>query len=309
MSQLTASTIAAGSGDSGATVFTNHEANIILVQKCFYDTADPTSPVNGQHWVRSDEQKKYVYTSGAKTEVLWLYKLNQDLDCQSNNLNNYVIESLATGSLPTPAAGTKGRWTFDTTLSLPVYTTATANFYAAGWNVDATSMIAIPCSLNVSQAAQAATADTTTRGGGWLMDHTDDELNFVADAPVPSGWTGANDLYLEVCCSLSAAETAADDIDMDCEWLSLTPGSGDGWDKTKTAATTANYDIGAAASQYDMHKFRITIVYNDATNPVAAGDYISGYIERNTVGGAGKVASIVVHSVTLIVPCFKGTWA
>lgn len=311
MSQLTASTISAGAGDSGTTVLTNHEANGILLQKNFIDTADPGSPPNGQEWIRSDETKKYAQIGGSKTEVLWKYVLNQDLDCQSNNLTNYVIESLATGSLPTPAAGTKGRWTFDTTLSYPVYTTATANYYVAGFNVDASEYVAIPCSLNTAlTVAGAATAATDTRLGGWLMDATTDELNFLASLPVPTGWTTANDLLLEVEFHLVAAETASDDVDMDCSWLSLTPGSGDGTDKTVTAATTVNYDIGAAASALDVHKLRVTIDYNDATNPVAVGDYISGYIVRNTVGGAGKVANIAVHRVTLLVPCFRaGVWA
>lgn len=310
MSQLTASTISVGAGDSGTTVLTNHEANGILLQKNFIDTADPGSPPNGQEWIRSDDVKKYCQISGAKTEVLWKYVLNQTLNAQSNQITNLVSESLATGSLPTPGAGTKGRHWFDSTLSISGYTTATANYYHGGFNVDASEYVAIPCSLNTAlTVAGAATAATDTRAGGWLMDATTDELNFLASLPVPSGWTAANNLILEVEFHLAAAETANDDVDMDCSWLSLTPGSGDGTDKTVTAATTVNYDIGAAASQYDVHRLRVTIVYNDATNPVAAGDYISGYIVRNTVGGAGKVANIVVHRVTLLVPCFRGVWA
>ena len=312
MSQLTASTIAAGSGSSGTTALTNHEANEILLQKNFIDTADPGSPPNGQEWVRSDDVKKYCQIAGAKVEVLWKYVLNQTLAAQGNEITTLHLEQLATGSLPTPAAGTKAQITFDSTVSIPVYTTATANFYTGGLNVDASEYLPIRCDLNadvVTGGQTAATADVTTRGKGWLFDATTDELNWNAMDPIPSGWTGANSPLLEVLWSFVATETAGDDNDLDCSWLSLTPGSGDGWDKTKTAATTSTYDAGAAVTAQDVHKQRITLVYNDATNPVAVGDYMNGYIKKNTLGGAGKVGSIVVHSITLLVPCFRVAWA
>lgn len=312
MSQLAVSTIAAGSGDSGTTVVTNHNANEILLQKNFIDTADPSSPPNGQEWVRSDDVKKYCQIAGAKVEVLWRYRLNATLAALGNEITTLHLEQLATGSLPTPAAGTKAQVCFDSTVSLPVYTSATANYYNGGFNVNASEYVAIPCSLNVAVITggqTAATADVTTRGAGWLFDATTDELNFVALAPVPSGWTAANSVLAEVEFSLVAAETAGDDNDLDCSWLSLTPGSGDGWDKTKTAAAISAYDCGANVSAQDVHTQRITLVYTDATNPIAAGDRISGYIKKNTVGGAGKVGSVVVHSITILVPCFRGVWA
>src|SRR3990167_7751163 len=163
MSQLTASTIAAGSGSSGTTALTNHEANEILLQKNFIDTADPGSPPNGQEWIRSDDVKKYCQIAGAKTEVLWKYVLNQPLAAQGNEITTLHLEQLATGSLPTPAAGTKAQVTFDSTKSLPVYTTATANYYNGGVNVDASEDVAIPCSLNpLATVARAATAATPT---------------------------------------------------------------------------------------------------------------------------------------------------
>lgn len=306
MSQLTASTIAAGSGDSVTTVLTNHEANGILLQKTFYDSADPGSPVNGQHWIRSDEQKKYAYTSGAKTEVLWKYVLNQTLAAQANEITNVHLEEIATGSLPAPAAGQKSRIIYDSTRSQALSVSAAAIQLLSWFNGDASEHIAIPCLLNVAGAGQAATASTISRKAGWLMDATADELNFAAMGPVPAGWTAANDLLLEVEFILPNAETNGDDAQMLAKWLSLTPASGDGTDKTATTSATTTYDIGTASAQYDHHKLRITIDHDDATNPVAAGDYISGYLQLASIA---QVVAVVVTNVTLLVPATRYAYA
>jgi len=302
-------TIASGSGDTVETGITKLYADLAKASNCFSDTSDPSSPAEGRVWWRSDEQKGYIWTSAAKAQIVMLHTLTTDLDFNGNEAQTLHLEELATGSLPTPGAAQESRLEYDSTLQYATLTTDANNFYLAHMNANAGDYVAISCDLNVSAAATAATADTNTRLGGWLMDATAEELNFVAKAPVPEGWTGANDLLLKVCFLLSAAETAADDVDMDCNWLSLTAASGDGSDKTATAASTVNYDIGGTAiAQYDMHTLTVTIDHDDATNPVVAGDYISGYLQRNTVGGAGKVAGIIVVSATLLVPSFRIAW-
>lgn len=309
MADLQTITIASGSGDTVEQGITKLYADLAKVAKMLVDTSDPSSLAEGLVWWRSDEQKGYIYTSSAKTQIVMLHTLTTNLDFNGNEGRTLHLEEKATGSLPTPGASQESRVTYDSTLKYANLTTDANNLYLAYMNSNAGDYVAISCDLNVAAASTAATASTATRLGGWLMDATAEELNFVAKDPVPEGWTGANDLLLKVCFLLAAAETAADDVDMDCTWLSLTATSGDGSDKTGTAASTVNYDIGGTAiSQYDLHTLTVTIDHDDATNPVAAGDYISGYLSRNTVDGAGKVAGIIVVSATLLVPSFRIAW-
>ena len=145
----------------------------------------------------------------------------------------------------------------------------------------------------------AWTAGTSPAARGYLFDATGESMTL--QCVVPANFSDDADLALEMWWVLNTAETAADDIDVDCNWISVTPGV-DAINKTSTAATAGATDIGAVNGQYDTHKVSITIDYDDATNPVDAGDVLLMEINRKTMGGAGYCAGTALIAARLVYP-------
>lgn len=309
MSDLTAfpATSAAGSAKNGPTI---NNTNIQLLLTNRIDTSDPAAPSNGEWWIRNDTPSRLVLKvrqNGATVNGILTHILEENLDCDGNQLVNLLAEKLAVGSLPSPSSANEARFCYDETNQRWVLLTDTTTYYVAMSDKGATMYRAIECRLDVvAIASDPATADVNTVLGGWLMDATAKTLNVIARERIPSGWTAANDLLLETVVLLAAAETAGDDIDMDLDWRSITPESADTPAKTVTAATVVNKDIGSTAIvQYAGIVLQHTIDHDDATNPVAAGDIFHGVLQRNTVGGAGKVAGVIAVSAELLVPIFN----
>jgi hypothetical protein len=307
MADLTVSTISPGAGDHVKQVLENHDAGIILVANNFIDTVDPTTPPNGREWVRSDGANggvKYAQIGGAKTEILYQYILNQNLDAGGNQITNLVSEKLATGSLPTPGASTEGETPWDSTVERSTETSSTDNYYRARCNTDASTYKAIPCVLQVAGQGTPATEDAATIAGGWTLDAATERLNVVALERIPVGWTGANDLLLVADVQLENAETASDTIDLDGVWWSLAVGENVST-KGSTAFAAASQSIGANASQYDRHIVTLTIDYDDATNTVATGSQFIATLQHDPAAGGAPVAGIIVVAVYLLVPVFN----
>ena len=265
-------------------------------------SAAPSSPVEGDVWFDNTSATRFLvklYQNGG-----WIILTDKiaegDRDFDANEAQNVHLEELVTGSLPTAAAGTESRIWWDSTLEKPGTCSSAVNSYFAVCNADATTDIRVPMRMHVASLATPATANTATELGGWTLDAAADELCGVAR--VPAGWTAANDLTVEVQCLLLVAETAADDIDMDGNWISITPGSGDGASKTETGFAAVTQDIGAGNAQYDIHTVTLVVDHDDATNPVAAGDTFRCTINHNA---AGQVAGIIVIGMDLVAPCFN----
>lgn len=147
--------------------------------------------------------------------------------------------------------------------------------------------------------ATAWTAGTSPAARGYLFDATGESMTL--QCVVPANYSADADLTLETYWVLDTAETAADDIDVDCNWVSVTVGT-DSVNRTSTAATAGATDIGAVNGQYAAHKVSITIDYNDASNPVAAGDLLLMEINRKTMGGAGFCAGTALVAARLTYP-------
>jgi len=298
MSTLTTVTIASGSGDSVTTALTSLWANQQLLEKCRSDTSDPTSPANGEEWVRSDGASngvKYAWINGAKVEVLYQPTLNVDLDLNGNELKNAIHEKLVTGSLPAAGASTEGEYPWDSTVEQSVEISSTAQWYRARCNLDGTTHIATPVSLSsdvVSGPGTNPTQVTDTEMRGWLFDAaTTEEL--LLTAKVPAGFTGAHDLTLRLSCVLQGAEDANDDIGWDMDWASLTPGT-DGIDLAETAMTTSTTDIGAVNADLDLHDCDLTIDWDGPASNVAAGDLLRMVVSLSALGGAGEITNGVL---------------
>jgi len=145
----------------------------------------------------------------------------------------------------------------------------------------------------------AWTAGTSPAARGWLFDATGESLTL--QCVVPANFSDDGDLVLETWWVLDTTETAADDIDVDCNWVAVTPGT-DAVNKTSTAATAGATDIGAVTGQYAAFKVSITIDYDDASNPVDAGDLLLMEINRKTMGGAGYCAGTALIAARLVYP-------
>lgn len=297
-------TIAAGSGDSVTQALTKLYDNTEALRTLHIGSSAPAVTDNGQVWVDNTSSTQYVVK--LRQNGAWVVLTDKiaegDRDFDANEAQNMKLHQLATGSLPTTEALV---W-YDTTVDQHGGTSSSsAKRYWAFANTDASSVVQIPCSLNVTNAGTPATANTDTDLGGWQMDAATEELNIIAERPIPNGWTGADDLTLRVRCLLLNAETASDTIDLDGTWISMTPGSGDGPGKSATAFAAASQDISTGNAQYDLHTVSLTVDHDDATNPVAVGDVWKATVLHDPAAGGAPVAGIIVIGATLEVPVFN----
>ena len=274
-------------------------------------TSAPAAFADGVFWLDSTTSTRYIpkfgqnsgtgiligYDASASTHIAFA-----NLDMDQNQMLNMRIEQLATGSLTAASAGAEGQLEWDITQGRLKLTGDTNNHYAAQCRTDASTNQRIEMRMHVASLGTPATASTDTEFGGWTLDAAADELCLVAR--VPSGWTAAEDLNIDVHCLLLAAETASDLIHMDGVWISATPGSGDSASKTETGFAAVSPSIGSANAQYDIHTVTLVVDHDDATNPVAAGDWIRATINHD-VAGATPVAGVIVIGADLVVPCFN----
>lgn len=269
--------------------------------------ADPANLTNGMTWlvsISATEYERRAYVDGA---VVALYrivktgnklKLVQPLDFDANQAVGFILERLVTANLPTPGAANEGRASWDDSRERGVLTGTTRSDYVARAAVGGTTYMRLPARLHVGGLGTPATADTSTELGGWLLDAVGEELLAVAEAPVPEDFTDAHDCALVAACLLKNAETAGDDIDMGGSWRAVTPNA-DAGSKAATAFTAVAQDIGSAAAQYSLHEVVLAMPYNDATNPIDAGDRLQAKLTRN---GLTNVAGVIVVSAHFRVP-------
>jgi hypothetical protein len=228
----------------------------------------------------------------------------QDVDFDGNESLNHVHESVATGSLPTPAAGTEGELPYDSTVKQHVTITDADKIYVANANADATDYVRLPCMMHVGGLATPATANTTTEWGGWTLDATAEELICVATLPIPNGWTGANDLFLDIDFLLLNAETDGDDARFDGVWISVSNTDLASDARTETAFAAVDQDC-SSGTQYDKYRVSLTIDHDDASNPVAVGDIFRATIFHAITGPATPVAGVIVVGAYVRVPVFN----
>jgi len=292
------------SSDNLKTGIVNLDANATQQLKDWADTSAPTSPSNGQTYTDNTVAARLVRKlrqDGAWVNLIGAHILEENLDCDSNELVNAIAEKLATGSLPTPSAATEARMTWDSTLERFVFTGSATQTYAAECNTDGTTFVRLPCSLNVATLGTPATASAATIYGGWLMDATAEEVNVIALEPVPTGYTtvtaGSKDITLEIDCLLAAAETANDDIDLDGTMEAISDGAAPGDDSV--AVVAAVHDIGANAGQYDRHRVSLTFDYDLPSANVVAGDVLTAKLFHSV---AGNIAGIIVVGAYWKVP-------
>lgn len=285
------------------------------LRSSFSGTSAPGSPVEGQIHIDTSATPYIVYiyadigAGAAWVKIGPLARFNGDINLDPssgdtrasvNQIKGVRLENR--GSHVTPAAGNAGFVYYHTGDGYLYYNDGVASARGGMLTIlDGTSKDTVEIALD-GDNDNGATPPTTWNAGtspavrGWLFDATGESRTLTV--PVPANWDGASDLTLETYWAIDSAETAGDDIEVDCAWVSITPGA-DPVNKTSTAAATAATDIGAVTTQYSVFKVTTTIDHDDATNPVAAGDILSMEINRATVGGAGYVAGAALIAARL----------
>lgn len=308
-------TSAAGSAKNGPVT---NNANILKLVINRLDSSDPSAPADGETWLSEISATEYelrARVDGATVSLLRFVKTGNKLkfpgnpDINLKELVQAVLEKKATGDLAAAGAGNDGRVQYDSTVKRPVWLTDAARFYVDGYDLDDAPFDSIDCDLNVlGLAGDAASADTNTRHGGFVMAATK-KLNVIARHPIPAGYGDVpddaddRDCLLEVEYLLAAAETASNVMNMSGTARAIT--EGDSVNLTGFAVAAVADDIGAATAQYTRHVVRLTLDHDLPASPIAVGDRISVELLRGTAGGAGEVGDIIVTAARLLVPVLR----
>lgn len=122
-------------------------------------------------------------------------------------------------------------------------------------------------------APAPATKDTTPAAPGLRFTATTQKITRLVR--VPAGFSGTADCKLRLYFALNAAETSGDDINVTVDMVSVTKVTTDALGQTSTQYTGTT-DIGGTATQDGaIHVVDVALTYNDANNPIAAGDFLA----------------------------------
>lgn len=179
-----------------------------------------------------------------------------------------------TSSDPTPSANNVGQVIHHTGIGKMkvVESASKLAVVMSGANTDL-----IPVELPLAAWTLGATPPTANPIGttpavpAYLMDATGETLAIGFRAP--AGYSGDADVTLRLFFALNVAESAGDDINVTASVRVVQPAASEALDGTSTDYT-ASKDIGAVTDQYSVHVADIVLTYNDANNPIAAGDWI-----------------------------------
>lgn len=279
---------------------------IAALLSCFSGATAPSSPVAGQFWLDTSTTpnilKQYgdVGAGNAWNEIGTLAKISSTVDVNWQELQNERVHNRS--SAPAVDAGHDGHLYLLTTdgeiyfidqaidgvikkvCSVIVGTTdATLQIPLSSWNLDATN------------PPTAATKGTTPTVRGLLFDAAN-ELAMLG-VRVPTNYSEDGDLKLRLWCVLDQAETASDDIDWSADLVTVA--GGELVSKTSTAAAASLTDISTNNGDGAMHACDVTIDFDDANNPVAAGDWLLIEIHRTDLA---EVGGVIVIGAALVYP-------
>lgn len=300
MAGFTTVTITAGAGDTVKVALESLWANQQVMRNMHLGSSAPSTIVNGMIWIDNTSSTRYVVK--LRQNAAWVVLTDKiaegNRDFDGFQALNFLCEKLTSVNL----VSTEARLQFDTTLKMLAAGDGTLELLYQGWDNAFTNMLAIPMSMNVTGLGTPATADTQTRHTpAWLMNAVAEELNLLALERVPAGWPGGTDLFIDVWYLLDAAETANDDPKFDGD-LRAIDAEVHTVNKAATALVVSTDDVGSVVTQFSLHRARLTIDHNDATNTVTAGSLISCVLGRTAVGGAGEVAGAIIIGASLMIP-------
>jgi len=281
--------------------------NTDTLRSSFSGTSAPTGPVVGQLWIDTSGSQDIlkVYGDLYGTGNAWYEVssvLHGDLDLGGDGTAKQLVNARAEnlGAHVTPSAGNLGRVYYHTgeEKALVVTTSAKREHLWSAKNTDY-QRVELPIDSWGRDATNPPTVTaigTTPTIRGWLFDATNEKAGIFVR--VPQGYSGDADLKLRLFCLLNATETGGDDIDWTLNWESRAPAANEPFGGTSTSATVAQ-DCPTNVTQYTSYMVDLTIDFDDATNPVAAGDLLALEIARTNLS---TVAGVIVVGAELLVP-------
>ncbi len=275
-------------------------ANDIELRKSFASSSSPASPVSGQIWIDTSGASAVlkVYGDLEGTGAAW-YEVSRVLHGSMLGGNNQLVDIRLENksSHTTPASGVVGEvylLTTDGKARLVVSATVREVLLSAS-NADNLAVDAFSSlRLDATNPPTAGTKGSTPTVRGWLFDAANELASFCVR--VPAGYSADADVKIRLECVLNQAESSGDDIDWTADYVVRAPASAELVSDTSSSATAAK-DMSTHVAEGAWHYVDIALPYNDATNPIAAGDLLCVEIHRTDLANCGGV--IVVGAQVL----------
>lgn len=300
---------ASNSGLALNTIQDNLLANTNTLRSSFSGASSPSGPVVGQLFLHEggaasgdDVLKVYADLDGGGDAFVeagrYLHENPEFVGASANHsgqLVNYGFESNA-GTI-TAGSNNVGRFYLNTLIGKAQFiaTSSKRETILSGNNSDY-----IPRDLPLNLWTKGATPPTDATIGSspatpaWLLDAVGESA--VIKVKVPAGYSADADVKLRLAFALNVSETANDDLDITADVRVVEPNSNEALDGTSTQYT-GTVDIGSNTAQYSVHEVEIDLTYNDATNPIAAGDWIA--IEFHLTNVTGVAAALFLGAQAL----------
>ena len=285
------------------TILGNLDDKTLSLQSSFSGTSFPGSPVEGQLCYRTDTDILHIYAAAAWHEVVITRTLTDTVQANFQQFAEMRVENL--GADEATGAGKSGHVFYRTDLGdlrfVDMDVDSAVKKLCAVIPGTSTDVVEIPLAnawLDASNPPTAATKGTTPTVRGLLFDATNELMSL--HARVPTNYSADGDLSLKLDCVLNQAETNGDDIDWSADLLSLDPLGNESVTGTSTAAAASLTDIGTDSADGEMIQCSIAIDFDDATNPVAAGDRLLIEIHRTNLT---EVGGVILVGATLEYPC------
>lgn len=300
MSDIILLDIQSGAGMKRKVAFETTRDNQAIHHAHFLDVtgAAPTVGIaNGWQYtdgLTATRLKGFVRQNGAWVAMILTHILEANLDFDRKQAVKMLCEKLAVAV--TPASADEARVIYNTALKLLQVTRATDTLTVPGIVVGS-QYIDIPMDLALGSATPG---DTVAQGGSLChrLDVSTEEITATMVKGVPLSWVGNQDLIMRVRFALGAAETAADDIVADADWVTLDGTNDNVLTQAAQAATQVTKDIGTGNAINTIHDLDFIIDHDAVGNVVAVGDTIRAQISSTLV----QIAQLLIVKAWMRVP-------
>jgi hypothetical protein len=299
------------------------EGRTLELRSCFIGPAAPADPVDGQLWIQNDEipWKPWFYgkLDAGEAVATWhslvgrlTVSINADpdpADGRASPLEHLALRVENVDELPAAENTNRG---------LLELLTGDGELYVSEKQVSGDWKGLLSCRVDGNgfdtvevplesdfgnDGVNPPTRDSEGTIEGWLFDGVLEAR--TVKFQIPKNYDGVSPVQVRVWQILKANETAGDDIEWTSSYVVLPPAAGKA-SQTPTVLLANPTDIGAdvdgIAAGGGPHVSVFELQPDDADNPLSAGSLVALTMNRVTVGGAGKVAGVIVFLVELAFP-------
>lgn len=164
--------------------------------------------------------------------------------------------------------------------TIEYYWNSTADIYANTITVNTFSKHHDVTAGEIVLGVTAPTTDTIGIARGYGFDA--DAENIYFNVEVPTEWIGTSNFAIDVKWAPSTAPANAETVKLDIQWRSVA--EGEDIDGTAASTATATYTQSGAGTAGELIDTQILVAYDDATNPLVAGDTLYFIFNRDVSG-------------------------